>query len=124
MPDVTPRWMPGDTITAHCEVAVTGRRFVSISGPTVDGNPQVSPTGAGLAALGVAARDKLTGEKVMVIGAPGTIVPVDAGAAITAGQKVQSDASGRAIPLAAGVDLGLAVDDGANGATALVKLFA
>ena len=51
------------------------------------------------------------------------IVPVTAGAAITAGQEVQSDATGQAIPLAAGKPAGLAMSGAAAGADCQVKIY-
>lgn len=120
MPDVTPYHFPADTITCHASAAVTGGRFVAPSGARVDGNYRVAHAGAGAAAIGVAARDKATGEKVMVF-CEG-IVGVTAGAALTAGQRVQSDGTGQAIVLAAGAPLGVVLEDAASGATALIKL--
>lgn len=121
MPDCTPFWDVADTLTCHAEAAVIGCRFVSISGPRVDGNPQVSHTAAGAEAFGVAARDKGAGEKVMVHRAPTIVAPVEVGATpLAAGDAVQSDAVGRAIPLAAGKKLGIAMDDVAAGGFALI----
>lgn len=118
--DCTPFWDVADTITCHAEAAVVGCRLVSISGPRVDGNPQVSHTAAGEEAFGVASRDKGAGEKVMVIRKG--IVGVTAGVALTAGQDVQSDANGQAIVLAAGVRAGTVVDDAGIGTIALIAL--
>ena len=107
--DLTPYEDPGDTATCYCETAVTGKRFVTVSGPKVDGLTQVSRSVAGERAYGVAARDAAIGANVMVF-TEGD-VPVTSGAALTAGQEVQSDATGRAIPLAAGKSLGVVLDD-------------
>jgi hypothetical protein len=59
------------------------------------------------------------------------VCTVTAGAAITAGQTVMSDATGQAIPWAqsgaypnTNVALGVAMDDCANGADAEIALFA
>lgn len=120
MPDCTPFWDEGDTLTCHAEVAVTGCRFVSISGPRVDGNPQVSPTAAGAEAFGVASRDKLAGEKVMVHRAATIVAPIEAGAVLAAGDKVEAGAGGVAIVLAAGKQLGVAMDDCPLGGLALI----
>jgi hypothetical protein len=50
------------------------------------------------------------------------IVPVTTGAAVTAGQQVQTDANGMAIPLAAGAIAGLAMSGAGSGADCQVKL--
>lgn len=123
MPDTTPKWTPGESVTCHVEADVIGGRFVDISGPRVEGNIQVSPAGAAGNAFGVAARDKVAGVKVMVYCAPGQIVPVRAGEAIAAGEEIEVGAAGVAMVLAAGVAVARAVDDAANGADCLVKLY-
>lgn len=125
MPDVAPFWTPGESITCHAEAAVTGGRFVAISGPRVGGNPQVSPAGAGALIFGVAARDKGAGAKVMVYAKPGQIVPVRCAFAGAAGNKVMSDANGQAVLYVAGAGnhvAGELVDDVANGADGPVRL--
>jgi hypothetical protein len=105
---------PGADLTCHCEAGVIGRRFVAVSDPkqvasaalandTLGGNIVISLCGAGGRALGVATYDALANEKVPV--ARGTkVMPVEAGAALTAGDRVQSDATGRAITYAAGAN--------------------
>lgn len=98
---------PGTDITALVESAVTGMRFVKISDPkkvasqalstTADGgNIVVSPCGAGEKAFGVASYDSPAADWVPVMRGH-KVVPVTAGAAMTAGDQVMSDATGRAI---------------------------
>lgn len=118
--DCTPFWDVADTITCHAEAAVVGCRLVSISGPRVDGNPQVSHTAAGEEAFGVASRDKLAGEKVMVHRAPTIVAPIEAGAVLAAGDKVQAGAGGTVIVLAAGKQVGVAMDDCPLGGLAVI----
>jgi Uncharacterized conserved protein (DUF2190) len=126
MPDVVPFWTPGESLTCHAGTAVTGGRFVRNNGARVDGNVRVIAfTANGQKAFGVAARDKGVGEKVMVFAKPGQIVPVRAGAALTAEQAVMGDATGQAIPYVAGAGVhiaGYAVDDAANGTDAPIQL--
>ena len=55
--------------------------------------------------------------------APGWIVPVTAGATLTAGQEVQTDATGQAIPFAAGVKAGYVLNGAASGADAEIALY-
>lgn len=125
MPDVVPFWTPGESLTCHVGADVTGGRFVRISGARVNDNPQVGPCGAGQAVAGVAARDKAAGQKVLVYSKPGQIIPVRCGAALAAGTKVMSDATGQAVAYVAGAGVhvaGVLWDDVANGADGLVRL--
>lgn len=127
---------PGDDISAHCGAAVTGKRFVAISAPkqvaslalsnvTDGGNIVVSPCGAGGNALGVATYDAPLAGKVPVARGH-KVFPVEAGAAMTAGQRVQSDATGRAITwdgTVASKDCGTVLNSPtAAGQTAIVAL--
>jgi hypothetical protein len=116
--DCVPYWDHGDTLTCETTAAVVGGRFVSISGArNASGNPKVAHTGAGAAVFGVASRDTASGANVMVHHARSIITPVEAAAALTAGQKVMSDASGRAIVwTSTNAVAGVAVDDIASGA--------
>lgn len=121
--DCIPLFDPGATPTGSPSAAVTGKRFVKITGAMQSGLMRIGPAAAGDRAIGVAARDAAIGEPVAVYGNPGQIVPVKVGAgALTAGQDVQSDGTGQAIVLGAGVRLGTIVDDAAAGADGFVKL--
>lgn len=118
-----PLFSPGSTPTCSPSAAVSGKRFVKVSGARVADLVRIAPCVAGDRAFGVAARDAAIGEPVHVWAHPGDIVPVKVGAgALTAGQDVQSDATGQAIVLGAGVRLGTIVDDAAAGADGLVQL--
>lgn len=79
--------------------AITALRFVTAAG---------AQTGAGGNALGVAAMDAVSGDD-FTIDAAG-LVTVEAGAAVTAGGLVESDALGRAINKASGVAVGRSLD--------------
>jgi hypothetical protein len=137
---IIPLFDDGERITCAVTAAVTGGRFVKISGdiqggPLLDLSTPTSPlTGgnllkvaqcvAGDKAFGVAAYDGATvGDPIPVLNGPGYVVPMVAGAAITAGQEVQSDANGQPIPLAAGKSNGMAVSGAGNGATVYVRLY-
>lgn len=99
---------PGQRLTGTPTTAVVGKRFVAISGnQQADGTWSIAPSAAGGRALGVASYDGAVGAKVPVVAGAGYIVPVTAGAALTAGQEVEADATARAIPLAAGRALGV-----------------
>jgi hypothetical protein len=131
---IVPLYEPGTRITAAVTAAVTGGKFVRPSGnfqsgPLLStasdgGNIQVATCGAGLRALGVAGYDGATaGDKIPVICGHDIVVPMTAGAAITAGQEVESDANGNPIPLATGRPNGMAISGAANGATVYIRLF-
>lgn len=133
--EVTEFYTPGAGITGHCSAAVTGKRFVKISGnrqstravsdATGGGNYQVAPAGNGQWALGVAAHDAAINTKVLVHCDPGEVLPVRAGAAIAAGEEVMSNANGEAIPYAAGagiVPLGRALTGAGLGDDAEIRL--
>jgi hypothetical protein len=93
--------------------SVTGKCFVKVSQPRSGGGLNGLSTDvhnlpiveicdtAGEAAIGVAANDAASGAVVSVfkIG-NGIVLPITAGANITAGQEVQCDANGQAIPYA------------------------
>lgn len=119
-----PFWDEGNSYTCHAEAAITGKRFVTVSGPRVDDNPQVSHA-AGTAttrALGVAAYTVAAGAKVTVYSAPGIVMPVTAAVALTAGDDVYSAADGRATNVATGKVVGSCLDDVVAGADAPIKL--
>lgn len=148
-----PTKSPASTVSVQATAAVTGKRFVKISGPRVGGGltggtSQVTTAGPGYgantlsgdvtdvyqvtpcsvsgeASLGVAGSDLAVGGPVGKVYKHGVghILPVRAGAAITAGQEVQTDATGQAIPLAGGKALGYAVDSAASGADCEISLY-
>jgi len=115
----------GDEITCEAAAVIYGARFVRIAGNGTTDKPYVALCGAGLSAFGVSTRDAdPTGATIIaaptdvgVWHAPHKIVQVMAGAALTAGQLVMSDATGQAIPYVAGtgvVAVGTALHDAAN----------
>lgn len=128
--DCIPYKRPGQDLSAKASAAVTGKRFVKVTGNRTSG-PGLAATGegsvytmgpntAGVRAAGVAAWDAALGEIFNVICAG--VVPVTAGAAITAGQEVESDATGQAIPLASGKALGVALSGASSGQDAEIML--
>ena len=127
---------PGDDLNCHASAAVVGHRFVVPTGnkavgslalatDTVGGTiPVALATGAaGAKPLGVATYDQPTvGGKLPVMRGH-KVVPVESGAAITVGAQVQSDGTGRAITLAAGVPCGIVLNSPtAAGQIAIVAL--
>lgn len=102
-------------LTRELKDAAVGKRFVSIvAGKGSGGHSLVSQTGDGADADGVLDGDGVKGERRRVV-FEGSAAEVEAGAAITAGQAVQSDATGRAVPLSTGKRLGKAATDAATG---------
>lgn len=95
------------TVTAAA--AITKQRFVDYAGAVANAN----------AVLGVANASYDAGEQAGV--STHGLVLVEAGGAVSAGAQVQSDATGRAITLDAGVPVGRAVD-AATGAGALIRV--
>lgn len=99
---------PGEDVTCQVTVAVVGKRVVAISanrtsGPglsnTAEGSVyRVAPcAGATMVPFGVAKYDQPTvAGKVGV--ATGGILPIEAGAAVAAGELVMADALGRVVP--------------------------
>lgn len=145
--ECTPYYDDGEDITGFCTAAVIGKRFLKVSADRPTGGPagvsddigggniKVAPCAAGDQAFGVSSHDQLINKLVGVIRGQ-KVVPVTAGAAISAGQLVQSDAVGKAVPyvppnttaVGAAVAatphiLGLAVADAANNADAQISLY-
>lgn len=135
---ITPLLEPGDRFSAAITTAVVAGTFVrpsagfqggpplSINAALTGGNlPQVATCGAGLKASGVAVTDgAMAGDAIGIIGIrSGMIVPMVAGAAITVGAEVESDASGRPVTLAAGRPNGMTLNAAAGaGSTVYVQV--
>lgn len=142
---ITPLFEPGQKITARITAAVTAGRFVKPSGnfeggplldvstptgPLTGGNlMKVATCGAGQQAIGVAGTDGAAdGDVIPVLNGPGLVVPMTAAGAITAGDKIMSDASGRATTWVTAASeannaLGVAISGAADTATVYVRLF-
>lgn len=118
-----PFYEPGRRITGHATAAVTGKRFVMISGNRqADGSISVSHATAATKAFGVAVYDAALGEKVGVVRGSGFIVPITAAANLTANQRVEVGANGQAAVLAAGVAVGTVVTGATSGNDAQIAL--
>ncbi|NKU21735.1 DUF2190 family protein [Rhodococcus hoagii] len=120
--ECTPLFKPGRDVTVLTTTAVTGKTFVAVTGDpdTRTGLIKAGTAAAGARPFGVASRTAPNGTALLVL--RGGILPVTAGAAITAGQEVEVGASGRAIPLNTGKSVGTAVKGAANGADVLIAL--
>lgn len=132
---ILPLFQDADEITCRATGAIVGSRFVVPSGgfesgpalsaasPASDGgNIKVAQAGAGAKALGVAAYDAAAdGDKITVYTGR-FVVPMTAGANITAGVEVESDAAGKPITLASGRSNGIAVSTATTGNTVYIRL--
>lgn len=141
-----PFYDDGEIITGQATAAVTGKRFLKISGDRTSGpglattaeggNYRVAPADAGGRVFGVASYDVASGAKVPVITGPGTVVPVTADGAISAGDPVSVGAAGKAKTATAQsqsgsspyavtpgtIVVGLCLSGAADGADAEIKL--
>ncbi len=107
-----PLFDPGSALTATASAAVTGKRFVGVTGALNAATgvlPTVAHATAATRALGVAVRDTASGARLTVETRPGSVVPVTCAAAITAGAEVEVGSTGRATTLAAGKPVGQAL---------------
>ncbi|WP_020393452.1 capsid cement protein [Kribbella catacumbae] len=116
-----PLYEPGRDVTAKALTAVIGKRVVAIAGNGSVPNPLVAHAAAAAKAFGVAAYDAPAGDEVPII--RGGIVPIKAAAAITANAEVEVGAAGQVIPKAAGIAVGYAIFDAANGADCFVHFY-
>jgi predicted RecA/RadA family phage recombinase len=137
--DLIPYKRPGQDVTCLAAAAVTGKKCVQIQAAKAEHAEGLATTagggqykvahpnggggclGAGKRIFGVAKYDASTGKQVGVVSEG--IVPITAGAGITAGQEVEVTATGTVIPLNTGIAIGLACDDAANGADAEIALY-
>lgn len=114
-------YAPGADITAATTAAVTGRRFVAISGSrSAGGNISVAHAPAAARTFGVAKHDAAIGELVGV--SRDGIVRVTAAANIAAGADVEVGANGQAITKTSGVAVGYAVTAATSGSDAEIAL--
>lgn len=123
-----PYFEPGAQVTFQASAAVTGKKFVTISGNMQsDGTPTCGLPAAGGRVFGVAMYDVALGKRGGVWRRRGTILPVTSGGAsgaMAANLEVQVDATGAVVPLAGGVAVGYLVDGTAgNGAVAKMSLY-
>lgn len=94
-----PYYSPGAEITTHnaSGSTITGKRLVKCSAaPGTDGNVRVATAGVGDKADGVCLWDQVNGAKGAMLSEG--VVPITSGAAVAAGDLLQSDSTGRVIP--------------------------
>lgn len=142
---ITPLFEPADDVSAAVTAAISAGKFVKIGGniqggPLLDLSTPTSPftksnalvvslCGAGQKSIGVTKWDTAAADDLVGLFTGGQIVPMTAGASITADNEVMSDASGNPIPWVSAASeankvLGKAVSGASNGATVYIKLYA
>lgn len=114
---------PGVDLTGHCTAAVTGKRFVRISGDRTDGNISVAHATAAGRVAGVSKYDGAIGAKIAIARGNSRVTYVTAGGAIAAFAEVEVGANGTAVTKAAGIAVGYAVTAAADGADAEISLY-
>lgn len=118
-----PLYRPGQDVSAVTTGAVTGKTFVDYSAALGTGLLSVNTATAAGKVAGVAAYDAASGARVAVIRGKGQIVPMTAGATVTALAEVEVGTSGRPINFAAGVKVGRALSGGTVGTQIWVELY-
>ena len=106
--------IPNMRFSAEAGAAVARRRFVKINA-----NEQGVQAGAGETVVGASMVDAGVGEVLEIANG---IVMVEAGAAITAGSAVESDANGKAITKTTGNVAGIAMTNASNGSLVSVLI--
>lgn len=119
--EANPKFTPTQKPTCSAGAAVTGKRFVKVSGVPVTNLTRIAHAGAGEKVFGVSPHDIASGDTGAIYG-PGWTVPVTTGANVTAGAELESGAAGVAIPLASGKVAGIALDDATSGNDVLVRV--
>jgi hypothetical protein len=118
--ECVPFFKPGQDITGILSADLGGKRFVVPVPGGRGGQPHIGYPTAGGPACGVLGHDGVEGQAVHYN--VGGTLPVVAAVDITAGTLVESDAEGRAIPLATGRPLGLATSNAVAGGSVSVQL--
>lgn len=118
-----PYYRPGQDVTALTTTAVVGKTFVDWTTAWTTNLGSVGTAAAGGKVAGVAAYDAPITSRVAVIRGKGQIVPVTAGAAITAGAEVEVGTGGKVVTKASGVAVGRALNTGVNNQDCIVELY-
>lgn len=104
---------PAQNITGHCSGAVTGRRFLKITGnrTTADGcnNITVAHATAAGRTCGVSDQDAASGKHVGIHRGKDRVTFVDVVGTVAAFGEVEVGANGTAVPKSAGIAVGYAV---------------
>ncbi|SKS14163.1 Uncharacterised protein [Mycobacteroides abscessus subsp. bolletii] len=115
---------PGRDITGRATAAVTGKRFLKISGNrTATGNIAVAPADGAGRVCGVSKYDAASGDIVGVARGNSRVTYVTADGALAAFDEVEVGTAGKAKKFASGVAVGYALSAAADGADAEISLY-
>lgn len=114
---------PGRDITGRATAAVTGKRFLKISGNRSNGNIAVAHADAAGRVCGVSKYDAASGAIVGVARGNSRVTHVTADGAIAAFAEVEVGATGKAKTKTAGIAVGYALTAAADGADAEISLY-
>lgn len=114
---------PGRDISGRASAAVTGKRFLKISGNRASGNLAVAHADAAGRVCGVSKYDAASGDIVGIARGNSRVTFVTAAANIAAFAEVEVGANGQAITKASGVAVGYAVTAATSGGDAEVSLY-
>lgn len=114
---------PGRDITGRATAAVTGKRFLKISGNRSNGNIAVAHADAAGRVCGVSKYDAASGAIVGVARGNSRVTHVTADGAIAAFAEVEVGAAGKAKTKTAGIAVGYALTAAADGADAEISLY-
>lgn len=98
---------PGKNFTGYAVTAVVGKRFVTFVTGGRSGKPYVGQADATKVVTGVAKYDAAANEEVGI--ATGGHIEVIAGATVAVGDRLKSDATGKAVKVALDTDAFIAV---------------
>src|SRR5438309_1001956 len=123
--ECVPRYRPADQLTGHATAAITGKRFLKISGgfqagPALNtsvsgGNVQVAHADPSDYTIGISNKDCASGSKLTIVGINGGTFPVTADGTVTAGDKVMVGSAGKAKTLASGSAVAASASTGVVG---------
>ena len=114
---------PGRNITGRATAAVTGKRFLKISGNRSNGNIAVAHADAAGRVCSVSKYDAASGAIVGVARGNSRVTHVTADGAIAAFAEVEVGAAGKAKTKTAGIAVGYALTAAADGAAAEISLY-
>lgn len=121
--ETKPLFRPGQAVTALTTAAVTGKTFVGVSATrdATTGLVKVVTATAATRAFGVAGADIASGAAGLI--QRGGILNVTAGGAITAGAEVEVGTGGKAVVLASGKSVGMALETGSTNNDVLIWFY-
>lgn len=118
-----PLYRPGHDVSAVATTAITGKTFVDWSAALTTGLPSVATATAAGKVAGVASYDAASGARVAIQRGKGLIVPVTAGAGITALAEVEVGTGGKVVTASSGVKVGRALSAGTNNNDCFIELY-